>query len=138
MVRVVTNAKEVSLELTQFTEDIVKQLSINTTANLVQTTPRDTSWARSNWVPNIGQSFGGTSGTREQAEEGNISTAEQQSGIAEVALAYKLSKGPVFITNNVPYILALNDGSSVQAPAGFVQIAIIEAVREVNSKGVFE
>lgn len=35
----------------------------------------------------------------------------------------------VYITNNVPYIVDLNSGSSVKAPAGFVETAIVNALQ---------
>lgn len=41
----------------------------------------------------------------------------------------------IHITNNLPYIGALNDGHSKQAPAGFVRTAVMEglaAMRGVN------
>ena len=54
--------------------------------------------------------------------------SSQQQGIAEVATQYTLDQGSVFVSNNVPYILKLNDGHSQQAPAGFIQTAIHKAV----------
>ena len=109
--------------LREFTEKHVKVITLDVTANLIEDTPRDTSWARSNWVPAIGRSVDETNGSPL-----SVSTAAQQAGIAKVATGYTLSKGKVFVSNNVPYILPLNDGHSKQAPAGFVQLAILRAV----------
>jgi hypothetical protein len=110
--------------LRQFTEKHVKIITLDATANLVEDTPRDTGWARSNWVPSIGKSVDHTVGTPE-----SVSKSASESGVAAVASGYTLEKGPVFISNNVPYIGRLNDGSSKQAPSGFVQAAILRAVR---------
>jgi len=110
--------------LAQFTEKHIKILTLEVTANLIEDTPRDTGWARSNWIPSIGQSTETIAGSPD-----NITPAAQQRGLAEVASTYKLSRGAVFVTNNVPYILPLNDGHSKQAPAGFVQLSILRAVR---------
>ena len=42
--------------------------------------------------------------------------------------------GPIYITNNVPYINSLNGGHSQHAPAGFVERAIVKAVTtDLNS-----
>lgn len=127
-VRVVVTALEGAVER------IIRKLTLDIVANLVRApseggTPVDTGWARANWVPRIGEPFRGTAGTREQAEAGSVSLAEQGAGIASVASSYKLEKGRVYISNNVPYILPLNEGSSQQAPAGFVQAAVTKAVR---------
>lgn len=114
--------------LDQFIELVMKRIVLDVVANLVRAparggTPVDTGWARANWVPRIGQPVTATDGSRESVSQG-----AQQSGLAAVATGYKLVRGPVWISNNVPYILQLNDGSSQQAPAGFVQAAIGEAV----------
>ena len=116
-----------------FVEKLIKKIVLDVASNLraapVQGgTPVDTGWARANWVPQIGSPAEGTAGSREQAEAG-ILPSDAEAGQLSVALGYKLKKGPVFITNNVPYIVKLNEGSSQQAPAGFVQGAIAKAVK---------
>ena len=132
----VDRVKIVVQDLTAFTEKVVRRLSIEAHANLVAApleggTPIDTGWASANWVPSIGRSFEGTAGTAEQARARRVSTGQAEQGLAAVITRYRLRQGPVFISNNVPYIGVLNDGSSAQAPAGFVQKAIAEAVRAV-------
>lgn len=117
-------------DLSVFVEDVVRRLSVNATANLVQETPVDTGWARANWVPELGKAFEGTAGTRAQAESGNIVPGPQQTGIGKVLANYRLRMGPVFVSNNVPYITRLNDGTSSQAPRAFVQMAIARTIRE--------
>lgn len=112
-------------QLENFTEDLITRLTLEAVAQLVPDTPIDTGWARSNWVPSIGSSVDETTGTPE-----NVSQAVQEAGLATVATQYRLPN-TVFISNNVPYITRLNEGSSAQAPAGFVQNAIARAIREV-------
>lgn len=88
-------------------------------------TPVDTGHARANWVPSIGSPFGGSvAGT---------SSSEHDAGVAAV-LGYKLGDGPAWVTNNVPYILILNDGHSSQQPAGFIERAIDETLDEAREK----
>ena len=119
--------------LNRFVEKIIKKLVLDIVANLQAApnsggTPVDTRWASSNWVPNIGTAVETTAGTRAQAEAGQLSGASA-AGVAQVVTEYKLAKGPVHITNNVPYILKLDAGSSKQAPAGFVRRGILKALR---------
>jgi len=126
-IRVVVNSLE------DFLDQLIKKITLDITANLRRAaseggTPVDTGWARANWVPRIGEAFSGTAGSREAAEAGSINEGIGQSGVASVATSYKTERGPVHITNNVPYILRLNEGSSRQAPAGFVQAAIVKAI----------
>lgn len=121
-IRVVLDALE------QFTERIIKKLTLDIVANLVAApgeggTPVDTGWARANWVPQIGSPRVSPVGSRS-----SVSTGAQQAGVATVAASYRLSGGKVFISNNVPYITDLNEGTSQQAPAGFIQAAIVKAL----------
>lgn len=118
-------------ELNKFTEKHVKILTLDVTANLIEDTPRDTGWARSNWIPSIGRSFDNTVGSPEA-----VSAAAQQAGLASVVTSYVMRSGVVYVSNNVDYILPLNDGSSKQAPAGFVQFAVLRAVRESATKRI--
>lgn len=125
--------KVVVRDLNGFVERTVKRIALNVVANLQEDTPVDTGWARANWIPEIGTPFEGTAGTREAAEAGNVDVATQQFGIARIATGYKLGP-PIYITNNVPYIETLNEGSSSQAPAAFVQAAILRAVRDTVAR----
>lgn len=119
--------------LENFIDQIVRKLALDIVANLVAApgeggTPVDTGWARANWVPEIGKARTNVAGTYAQAAAAGASLAEQQAGVAKV-LSWKLGQGPIHVTNNVPYIVRLNEGSSKQAPRGFVQAAIAKAVR---------
>lgn len=113
-------------DLKKFTERKIKELTLAITANLIEDTPLDTGWARNNWVPRIGAPPEGVAGSRD-----SVSGVAQSLGQASVASGYKVEAGPVFISNNVPYISALNDGHSKQAPAGYIQRAIAKGVKEV-------
>lgn len=120
-------ADRVGKELEQGIELMIKRLSLDITHNLKRDTPRDTGWARNNWVPSVGVPFLGVAGSRD-APEG----ATSERGAAEVATQYRLSRGRVFISNNVPYIIRLNEGSSTQAPAKFVEAAIQEGIQGLD------
>lgn len=119
-------------ELDEFVGGLAQRLNVNIVAELQKTTPVDTGWARANWVPSTTVPFSGTAGTRSEAELGNIDSQPQANGIAALASQYKLAFGDIFITNNVDYILKLNDGSSRKAPRFFVQSAISKSIVELG------
>jgi len=111
---------------------VVRELMVNLHGRLVGTTPVDTGWAQSNWVPQVGEAFEGTAGTRADAEAGRLDQGPANAGLLEVS-RYEIDQGPVHITNNVPYIEKLNAGSSTQAPPAFVQENIVRALGDVSS-----
>lgn len=116
--------------LEEFTEQLLQKLTLNITANLQEDTPVDTGWARSNWVPSVGNPFRGLAGSK----EGSVAIIDNSvtgSGLAEAA-SYTLDKGAIYISNNVPYIRRLNEGSSDQAPAAFVQASVERGVRQTK------
>lgn len=110
------------------TAGVTKRLALAITAELIRTTPVDTGHARNNWIPAIDRPNQVVAG-----EPDNPSANLQERAVASIASAARLRS--VFVTNNVPYIQFLNGGSSRQAPAGFVQAAILTALRNVERAG---
>jgi len=95
-------------------------LALDVHGNLVEATPVDTGHARINWTPTVAA-----------PARGEIEGADPGSAVDPVVALGPASPGDVmFITNNVPYIRRLNEGSSPQAPAGFVEKAVERAVKK--------
>lgn len=96
-------------------------------------TPRDTGWAAANWIPSVGRPIVDVPKVSERAAKiGQLAAAagKHSAGLGEL-LNYSLDGGQkIYISNGVPYIVPLNEGSSRQAPSGFVQFAVYRAVRK--------
>lgn len=124
-----TQIRTIVRALERVTEEAVKKITLDVTANLIDTTPVDTGWARANWIPSIGvpldRDLEDIPATPANAAG---AAALQGAGTALVSASYTLDQGAVFVSNNVPYIVFLNFGSSRQAPAGFVQRAVAKAI----------
>lgn len=127
-------------DLDKFTQGEVIALALNVNANLRSSpplgTPIDTGWASANWVPSVGEPFtDSAAATVKEPTPGQIAARAQQAeqGTNDV-LSWRNTDGPIFSTNNVPYIGALNGGHSGQSPRGFVQIAIEKAIRMTYSR----
>lgn len=116
-------------EMLKGLSDVATEIVLEITANLVEATPVDTGWARANWVPSIGE----PPPTDPVGAPGQPSTSEQAAGQLAM-LDYTPDKGPAFISNNVPYIQVLNDGSSTQAPSGFVERAIEQGLQTIQQR----
>lgn len=119
--------RNITMILERVAATVVKRLTLNITANLTEDTPKDTGWAAANWVPNVGapKGLGDTPDSRSERQARVVgATNSQQAAGALIAASYRLNQGSVFIANSVPYIVDLNEGSSLKAPSGFVQAAI--------------
>lgn len=121
-------ADRIRAELTATTESVVRFIVLDLDRRLRRNpsrggTPVDTGHARANWVPSLVDPF------RDEVE----GESAHESGVAAV-IGYKLGDGPAWVSNNVPYILRLNDGWSAQQPAGFVERAIAETLLEAEQK----
>lgn len=126
------NVKVVVDALASRVDDIVKRLVVEIVAILASPpsqggTPRDTGWASANWIASVGKPHEGTVGSRE-----SVSAAQQTASLAAI-LGYKHEQGSAYASNNVPYIAALNFGSSKQAPAGFVEYAVARGIQVVQT-----
>lgn len=97
---------------------IIKDLSNNT--------PVDTTKAVSNWIVTLKSPATGEIGSHVPGRKGDTKTpsALQTYSAAVAILASKKPGQVVYITNNVDYVKLLNEGSSKQQPAGFVQRAV--------------
>lgn len=109
-------------DLRDFTARKSVGLALELHAELTESTPIDTGWARSNWQMVVGAPASGVVGSPENP------------GSPPMVTSYKLGQGPINITNNVPYIQRLNDGWSQQAPAGYVEAAIDRAIAQYGGR----
>lgn len=108
-----------------------KMLTLEIDRNCRHATPVDTGHARANWVPSVGQPFTGEAVRTNVG--GNIGSSAHAAGVAEV-LAYVLDQGPLWVANPVDYVVFLNYGSSEQRAAGWIELAVDEALQTVQTK----
>lgn len=123
-------------DLSRFTAHETLALALDIQANLQEDTPRDTGWARSNWVPSVGAPhFDPSVPEVKNPEPQQVAGAVQKQTEATATLSgYTIAQGAIFTTNNVPYITALNEGHSPQAGRGFVQRSVGRALRERDTR----
>lgn len=110
---------------------VVRMAGLACLQTIVVATPVDTGRARSNWIVTIDKT---TKLTRPPLAAGAASTAASiADGRANID-GYKPGSRVILITNNLPYIQRLNEGWSAQAPAGFVELAVSQAVEAVRKR----
>lgn len=118
-----SQADRIALNLAEQLHELRKDIILERTSQLVDSTPIDTMYARSNWIPTVGDGPSGPVGTPD-----NVGAAQsaQQVGIAAV-MASRDAEAEMNVTNHVDYVEQLNKGSSPQAEANFVEHAIERA-----------
>ena len=110
-------------------DKVLRKVVIDITSDIVRMTPVDTGHARSNW-------FWGVQVVSDEDATLSKSGAPSLTRAASFASTVR-SGGVVYLTNNLPYIMALEfgsgrgggpkttaDGHSTQAPAGMVRITV--------------
>lgn len=100
---------------------LLRQVALSVDQAVVTATPVDTGRARSNWRVSVNAPLDGeieTYGPGGTAIAGAI--AQARGAVSRVDSA----RDVIYISNNLPYIGRLNDGTSAQAPKGYVQLAI--------------
>jgi hypothetical protein len=105
------------------TEKLMKSASIEFFKQVINITPVKTGRARYGWYITVGEP------SKEVPDEGKYKMPDvtTHSKFTQFTVKDKL-----YITNNVPYITNLNNGSSKQAPARFVENAAIRVQNAVS------
>lgn len=114
-------------------DKLVKKVAMAIDQAVVMATPVDTGRARANWIASLDTA---SSAKTESTDKG---------GAQAIAAARATINGydgdtnaEVHITNNLEYIGFLNDGSSAQAPSGFVRTAIKAGASAVKGAKLLE
>lgn len=106
---------------------------------LVLATPVDTGRARSNWLVSLGSGRSNVVDPYAPTNKAGIGeSANAQGAISQGSgeIARAVPSQDIYITNNLPYIVPLNQGHSAQAPAMFVEQAIEAGSQAVKSEHV--
>lgn len=124
------NFNEFSRELESFSRTffstsnkLVRLVALEALKNIVIATPVDTGRARSNWFIGIDTPIDDE--TDDTNWSSNLSTQEAK-------LLQPTDRTEIWLTNNLPYIVRLNEGWSEQAPEGFVEKGIAAAERSIG------
>ncbi|WP_316411334.1 hypothetical protein [Mesoterricola sediminis] len=97
-------------------DQVVRKVAFDLTSDLVKLTPVDTGLARSNWF--IDYQRNPSTGI-DKVKSGAPSLQRAATFISTLKAG-----GVFYITNNVPYIMVLEYGSSNQAPGGMARITV--------------
>jgi len=122
-----------ALDISKFVEKskldlktVVRKIMLDVFVRVILRTPVDTGRARGNWQTTLGGPA-----ASEIDRKTKVGGGAPASEAASVVATFP-GDGYVYLTNNVPYILPLEYGSSQQAPAGMVRLTLAEYQRFVD------
>ncbi len=120
--------------VTEGADALVRKVAIAADQAVVFSTPVDTGRARSNWIAQLDSPVTSVIDAYKPGFKGSTGASNAQGALDQGSRVIANYKGgdSIHITNNLPYIQKLNEGSSAQAPGNFVEIAILEALQAVQ------
>jgi hypothetical protein len=125
-------------------QDAIRRIVIELFNRFTFENPVDTGYSQSNWRISINEpdttvSNPPTSQERDanKGKKGWINNAlgadlSEIVGLTTIGIGRVESGDSVYVTNSVDYVRYLNEGTSKQAPSGWIQIAIAQVVAQVN------
>jgi len=105
--------KRFNVKAEKAAEGIFRGTALSLFSNVVKLTPVDTGRARMNWMAGV--------------------NAPGDGGVKETIARARLGDS-LFLTNNLPYIEALEYGSSKQAPKGMVRVTVTQFKQTVKKQ----
>jgi hypothetical protein len=114
--------------------EIKKLVATTVAASVIDNTPVDTGEARSNWQTSVGSPAAIPRGPYAPGSKGSTGAANSAAAKAQNVAAVAAA-GPgdsIHIVNTAKHIAKLNAGSSLQAPAGFVEKAVLDGIMAIK------
>ena len=107
------------------TEQVYRGSAFGIIRQIIRRTPVVTGRLRGNWQSDINSPATGTTNRL----GASVSTSEALSVCSRADLS-----DSIYFTNNLPYAVKVEKGSSTQAPRGMVKVTVLEFVRTVNQQ----
>jgi len=134
--RVLKNVDEVVAIIQGGSAEVIRKLQLRALQTLQSATPVDTGHARSAWTPSVGspveERLDRPANEVDAKSSASGRLSENRAKAEAIADSYLLPQGTVFISNNVPYVIFLDQGSSSQAPSNFIERALVAAIVSVE------
>lgn len=117
--------RRATVQINAACEKTLRATALQLFTQVIERTPVDTGTARGNWRTNVGSVNPSTSESRRGAQ----AVSEASLATAQFTLA-----DTIFLSNNLPYIGPLENGSSTQAPQGMVAVTVDAFERVIESE----
>jgi hypothetical protein len=128
--------KKLGLAILNEINRVIVQMVVRIDSGIVGGNPVDTGRSRSNWIITLNNPTNSLITGEDQGDSGSPIGAELALSQANNTLKSRKPGDTIYLQNNTSYIEKLNNGSSDQAPANFVQKAIMEGIRSLKQAEV--
>lgn len=118
--KVAIDCDRFSMSLNLAVEDVVRTIAFKVHGKLINKTPRDTGTAQAAWLVKVNGPSRRILPRRKYAKP-------------EAKIVRVKAGDAVWISNNMPYIGALENGHSKQAPHGMVKLTEVEMKQEMRA-----
>ena len=132
--------RQIADQIEENVPDIARKAAIAIDQAVVLATPVDTGRARSNWQIGIGAAPSGAREAFSPGQGGDTEGANTRAALDDARRKINTGRdgADIHITNNLDYIGRLNEGSSEQAPAGFVEDAVMIGTNTIKRSKVID
>lgn len=132
------DVEALSDEVAEAANELKQKVALELVKILVFETPVDTSKALSNWRASLGEGLDNAIEAIYPGSHGSTRSASGLEAISRAEAEIKRSKPgeTVAIFNAAPHIRRLNEGYSSQAPAGFIEVAVLKAQAIIAKEGL--
>jgi len=118
---------DISKEVAEFVGDNLRVLALDIDRRLVLATPVHDGGAKRNWIASVGA----PNNSVIDVGEGIPQSQAEQAAIDQGSIAINGANdyATIYVQNNLPYIVRLNEGWSDQAGSGYIDKIITEEVQ---------
>lgn len=100
-----------------------RKIALDLFRRVIERSPVDTGRFRANWQTTVGER---ARGTRELFDNGSAALAGPSAAEALAVITGAPVSGDLWLANNLPYAVPLENGHSPQAPEGMVLLSMLE------------
>lgn len=112
---------------------VVKKIGFDLHRRIVLKTPVDTGRARASWNISVNQPDRSVEPEIPDDQKLSAGAAAKKALAKQQAIGKLGPTDEIWISNNLPYIVALERGHSRQAPAGMVAVSLAEVYAEIDA-----
>lgn len=128
--------KKLGLAILAEINKVIIELVVNIDSGIIFANPVDTGRSRSNWIITLNNPTSELVVGEDQGDSASPIGPEFALSQGQNALRSRKGGDTIFLQNNTSYIEKLNNGSSAQAPANFVQKAIMQGIRNLSNRKI--